>query len=77
MTHSETQMTRRFLRCIWSPTRTAMDAMTDSLLTLPIDQYNLALVSARRLKDAYMGQREWSVKRGTVTIEISHQYKQQ
>lgn len=66
----ETPMTRRFLRGQWSTLRQAMDAMVSGdMLTYPRGvcargrgAYNAALVSSRRLRDAYQGKRAWVVR---------------
>lgn len=58
-------MVERFQRCRWSATRTAIDALQPGdKVHLPLSELNNAKTSVQRLRDAYAGQRRFTV-RGT------------
>ena len=60
-------LVQRFQRCRWSATRIAIDALLPGeKVHLPFSEVNNAKTSAQRLRDAYAGQRRYTV-RGTET----------
>lgn len=78
----ETPMTQRFVRRRWSSLRTQMESMKPGdVLTLTRDarkkgagNYNLALVTSRRLSDATNGARTWVVRKVRGASEFTITY---
>lgn len=66
------RMTQRFKRDTWHPRRVKMDEMEPGDVEwIPVAEYTIAAQSKHRLRDAYLGEREWTVtkKDGKVRVE--------